>query len=352
MLPNELIDYILDKLYFDTATLLKCALVARAWVYSSQRGIFREIRLDPQFDEEPRVDDYLKISESLAAIFAKTPRLASYVRLLELQNFTKPNFQAKPELLNAFVSIVQHLSDVKQLELFDVNWKFLSPSLRSALTGLIRANSLTGITLLFFSIPTFAELVSLLGENTYLKVLETNVTCDVWDVPDSSTFESDMDRTVATNPPRSIRLDRLQFHGQTQISSFLTWFRQDLCPFEVKNLQLLHLGSSISSDLAVQVLQYVGGNLSGLMLAFFQDDFSAGGSYITLHFWFCSANDYPRLECRLPQIHSQPMQLTSLDLPSRYHASCISGSFQAIPRPRWTKIRSTALIHQRSYFAQ
>lgn len=283
VIPNELIDYILDKLYFDTATLLKCALVARAWAYPSQRGIFREIRLDPQFDEE-RVDDYLKISEFLAALFAGNPRLASYVRLLELQHFTKPNIRVKPELLNAFVSIVQHLSDVKKLELFDVNWKFLSPSLRSALTDFIRTNSLTGITLLFFSIPTFAELVSMLGENTFLKVLETNVTCDVWDIPDSSILESDMDQTVATNPPRSIRLDRLQFLGQNQISSFLAWFRQDSCPLEVRNLQLLHLGSSISSDLAVQTLQYVGSNLSGLMLAFFQDHLSVGGSSIIFYF--------------------------------------------------------------------
>ncbi|KAE9388008.1 hypothetical protein BT96DRAFT_1004581 [Gymnopus androsaceus JB14] len=163
-LPNELVDCILDNLVFDTATLLSCALVERAWVQSSQRGIFRHIILElPSARHEnfsTLVNSYL--TRRLDALFSEKPHLASYVH------------------------VVQRLSNLRHLSLLVVNWDILSPLLKTALTAVFRAPSLTQISLARFDISAFAELASLLSSSVHLKVLDASVVSEHWDVPESA----------------------------------------------------------------------------------------------------------------------------------------------------------------------
>ncbi|PBK93431.1 hypothetical protein ARMGADRAFT_928952, partial [Armillaria gallica] len=48
MLPQELIDQIIDYLHDDTQTLRACSTVCRTWTQSSQRHIFCHISIDLQ----------------------------------------------------------------------------------------------------------------------------------------------------------------------------------------------------------------------------------------------------------------------------------------------------------------
>ncbi|KAE9385650.1 hypothetical protein BT96DRAFT_1026527 [Gymnopus androsaceus JB14] len=163
-LPNELIQCILDHLYYDTPTLLNCALVARAWAVPAQRGIFQEIVL-----EFPHVGVYessrsmrtrhtlltrsfRKINATLA-----NSRLASYVQSLKLYNFVDySGGKVVGSLHAAAAQIVQCLSKVNKVQL--------------------SAPSLTQIYLSNFFVSTFAELASLLGHATHLKVLHVKET--------------------------------------------------------------------------------------------------------------------------------------------------------------------------------
>ncbi|KAE9398038.1 hypothetical protein BT96DRAFT_43959 [Gymnopus androsaceus JB14] len=101
-LPNELVECILDNLYFDKDTLLSCALVASAWVTPSQRGIFRLITLklpDSKYRNSFSVlfGAYLQTSGLLIALFNEKPYLASYVRALELVHF-QPKLRPTPKV--------------------------------------------------------------------------------------------------------------------------------------------------------------------------------------------------------------------------------------------------------------
>ncbi|KAE9408062.1 hypothetical protein BT96DRAFT_1013544 [Gymnopus androsaceus JB14] len=248
-IPNELVDCILENLYFDRHTLLNCALVGRAWVRSSQRGIFREIVLHlPSGFAPPIIDAYLKAPTFLHALFLEKPYLASYVRTLELQSFA----HAATPVYTATASLVQRLSEVKKLIFHFVEWKSLPPLLKAVLTEICKAPSVTHFCAIQFELPTFAELASLLSGMKNLKVLDASVVCEDSKVPNSLP-ESEM-------KPRHIQLSDLRF--TSSFLPFTTWFQQDWCPFEVGNLNSLE----ITSEVDIVTLQYFGTNLRQLKL--------------------------------------------------------------------------------------
>ncbi|KAE9395716.1 hypothetical protein BT96DRAFT_922653, partial [Gymnopus androsaceus JB14] len=264
-LPNELIELILDHLYFDTPTLLSCALVGRAWVYPSQRGIFREIILEIPHSMTSKMctvltRSFLKIN----AIFAN-PRLASYVQSMKLQQFTASwtNETLIASLHAAAASIVQRLPNVNMLSLESVTWEALSPLLKVALTDVFKTPSLTQIAFFMVSVPNFAQLASLLSHATHLRVLCPDVWYDNISIP----VELNVDVIVASShPPRSIQLDLLQFRrpsSSVHVDIFLNWFQRDDCPFDVQNLQLLSIRLCTKSS---AMLQFLGRNLRELEL--------------------------------------------------------------------------------------
>ncbi|KAE9408641.1 hypothetical protein BT96DRAFT_913787 [Gymnopus androsaceus JB14] len=236
--PNELVDCILDNLYFDKATLLNCTLVGRAWVRTSQRGIFREIILElpsygmKNFDE--LVDAYLKTTRHLDMLFAEKPYLASYVRSLEIRS--ESYNAATPEVVyTATASLVQRLSNVNNLSFFRIVWQLLPPLLQEALTELCKAPSVTRFSAIHFNIPTFAELVSLLSRMRNLKVLGVDMLCNDWNMPNSL---SELEIEEASHPPQSIQLDEMRVCNTPR---FMKWLQQDSCPFGVRNLKSLEI---------------------------------------------------------------------------------------------------------------
>ncbi|KAE9388496.1 hypothetical protein BT96DRAFT_1004141 [Gymnopus androsaceus JB14] len=168
-LPNELVDSIIDNLHSDIASLLECALVGRAWARSSQRGIFRQIVLNPFL----RTDDYLKTTERLVAAFDAQPRLESYVRSLELRGFWSTNTRVDA----ATASVVQRLANMNDLTLSSINWTVLSPMLKAKLTGIFQSPSLRQVFSRDLHMPAFAELASLLACARHLKVLDLSADC-------------------------------------------------------------------------------------------------------------------------------------------------------------------------------
>lgn len=156
-IPNELVASILDNLHSDTHALLNCALVGRAWVYPSQRGIFRQIVLEmpllyiPSVIYEAEIEALLETSELLISSFNTNSSLLSYVRSLQLIKFRKLPDTAKryqDAVYNAAANIVQQLSNcnVDKVRLL-VHWNDLPHSLKASLTGMLRSPSITSLTL-------------------------------------------------------------------------------------------------------------------------------------------------------------------------------------------------------------
>ncbi|KAE9397891.1 hypothetical protein BT96DRAFT_995452 [Gymnopus androsaceus JB14] len=277
-IPNELVDCILENLYFDRDTLLSCALVGSAWVRSSQHGIFREIVLKLP-SVQTLMDAYLKATMHLDALFSKKPYLASYVRSLELTLFpryhlvtaTHEVWNSLPPLLKAALIEICKASSVTQFSAihFDIltfaelasleempvpksipsttfdhyriignsllfssiNYETLPPLLQAALTEICQAPSVTRFSAIQFDRPTFAEMASLFSCMRNLKVLDVGIIFHDWNMPDSL--------SEADTKPRRIQLSELRLMSSLRL--FMTWFRQDWYPFEVRNLNSLEI---------------------------------------------------------------------------------------------------------------
>ncbi|KAE9391944.1 hypothetical protein BT96DRAFT_1000807 [Gymnopus androsaceus JB14] len=253
-LPNELVDRIIDNFDFsiDKTTLLNCALVGRAWVRASQRGIFHTISLkiiippsvDTSFQLSEVIDYYVKKNHQLRALFDGNPGLASYVQCLELWDFS-------------FGTVIQEVEG-NALIIIPLSLKLsFSPSLEAALTRMFRAPSVTEVVLETLEIPKFADLVSLLSHLTRLKVLKIMaISCDDWSAPNTA-------HATGSPLPGSIQLDKLVFNDR----DFITWFQQGSCPFGLQNLRHLQIFPAVlNSQEAVDVLQQAGKALTKLTL--------------------------------------------------------------------------------------
>lgn len=279
-LPNELVELIIENLYSDITTLLSCALVGRAWVRPSQRGIFRRIVLTMvhngcEMGKTKPVEDYMEFTRQLIASFDAKPVLATYVRSLELE-VRWPRQPHEDKMRIAATRVIRRLTNVKEVFFYVIYWGYLPASLKATFTDLLRAPSLTRISMRGFSMPTFTELASFLSHAEHVKVLNLDIAVN--DCFDVTFLESEFLKT--SYPPRSIQLNELTLSVDRQ---FIPWFRKDWCPFAIQNLQTLHLDSGTFID-KIGLLKLAGENLRELQL---MDLKPSGKSYIYL-FVSCS----------------------------------------------------------------
>ncbi|KAJ3877444.1 hypothetical protein F5051DRAFT_6313 [Lentinula edodes] len=268
-LPHELIECILDNLHHEKSTLINCALIGKAWALSAQRGIFQRIvlQLPNQYHEdfEELATAYTTRNEQLLELFNRNPYLTSCVRTLELKQFSHDSRRASHSsnrmTYASTTRVVEQLSNVKKLTLARCDWETLTPELRTAVTDIFKTSSLTAVSLSHFSISSFNQLAFLLSQVSCLSVLKI----------DFLYYQNgDAPTPIANCPPRSIQLDQRLHFRFVNMRSFTTWFQQDTCPLEIRNLQALHIHIRHSTapdyeDTAF-LLQYIGGNLQELEL--------------------------------------------------------------------------------------
>ncbi|KAE9391073.1 hypothetical protein BT96DRAFT_1024268 [Gymnopus androsaceus JB14] len=272
-LPNELVDCILSHLYTDAATLFTCALVGRAWVRSSQRGIFHSITLKYRGHPESSIDfnAYLRTKKRLVESLDANPRLGSYASSLDLElpiSFAA-NLDQWKALYTFTAAIVQRLYNLHTAFLRRISWDRISLSLREVLSYMLEAPSLTRIYFDAFFILTFPQLASLLSQMKHLKRLEVaSLTCNSWDVPSALISPDPLSGPGlegAGPPSRSIHLNHLLLCSNPAAS----WFLADSCPFALQNLESLelrHMWSTLEHELAVPMVQRFGGSLKKLVL--------------------------------------------------------------------------------------
>ncbi|KAF9071888.1 hypothetical protein BDP27DRAFT_1418698 [Rhodocollybia butyracea] len=281
-LPTELLESIIDNLH-DKPTLLSCALVGKAWVSASQRGVFTKLVLkapsSQHEDFEELFEAYLAANKRLLLIFDENPRIPTYIRSLELLQFDKFERTRLPvipqvnseEFHASTARVISRLSNVENLLFLSVNWAQFSPVLKAAVVNLFSAPSITRVTLSMIAIPKFAELASLLGCIKNLKALKVSfLTCTDWDVPVPEESLEEDNALISMNPapPKSIHLDQLLHFHSVNVRSFAAWFQQPSCPIEIQNLQSLQIHRSITFDYqgTAFMLELVGNSLRELEL--------------------------------------------------------------------------------------
>jgi len=148
-LPTELVEHItsfLDGVH-DRATLLSCCLVSRSWVQSSQKHLFRRIRLSSQEFSQSR---YPEVSGVLCHLLheslLESPHLADYVRTLEILDvagFYWSWVAVEPSLSQ----LLPKLSALRSLSLAHLDWNLLSEDRQQSLLALLAQPTLISLHL-------------------------------------------------------------------------------------------------------------------------------------------------------------------------------------------------------------
>ncbi|KAJ6561355.1 hypothetical protein B0H10DRAFT_1151257 [Mycena sp. CBHHK59/15] len=199
-IPPELIAAIVDELADDRESLKVCSLVATAFCAPSQSFIFRSIWLHREnwrfYTPEEHVH-YQGTSVSLGTIqgchilLENSPHLAAYIRdlTIDLPDSTSEDLPLE-HILMASLNIERFVIS----GLF-VSWTDLSPSLVTALQGVMAQPTLTHLHLLSIHGLPFAPVVRALSAQKVLSVYSTTLAND----GSESQF----------HPPRTGRLERL-----------------------------------------------------------------------------------------------------------------------------------------------
>ncbi|KAG6902337.1 hypothetical protein C0995_001374 [Termitomyces sp. Mi166 len=183
-LPQELTDSIIDELLDDTATLLNCSLVCRAWTPTCQRYIFQFLTLGGSSnvirfgnagahirfcsDEQ----QYLQFNDFLE----KTPHITPYICILDLRiqsYFKQLTFDSK-DIAKALGLVLSKLTSLRRFRSNLGKWASFLPEFRIAISSVLLHQSITDIALGISEFASTSELALLLGRNSNLKHLSVS----------------------------------------------------------------------------------------------------------------------------------------------------------------------------------
>jgi hypothetical protein len=246
-IPQELVDHILDHLFDDIPALLSCALVCRAWLPTCRLHLFSNVSLSV-----PRPGDFLTALEEdlemmeeqefaeggpvgdpnfqvpvvhpkcrrLESLLGRNPEIAPYIHTLSISSGS-PNFSGStssliydpadpsiseptppwiftepslPPLLRRLTSL-QNFTFTNQQAI--LRWDFLPTLLRKAVYGLLRSESLTCLTLKYWSFRDLDEFAGVLGVCGNLKALSL-WSVNLGEVEDAS--------AISTSPSQAVQI--------------------------------------------------------------------------------------------------------------------------------------------------
>ncbi|KAG5650275.1 hypothetical protein H0H81_012765 [Sphagnurus paluster] len=139
VLPQELLDYIIDHLHDDIPTLRDCSLVCHAWLCPSRTHIFHSVSLQPPKPHQLILRRMKSPTVcALSTILRSAPHLAQYVR--ELRIYEGMSWQAWIIQEPALVALLPQLTHVRRLHLersaaLPIPWGSLPLGLQRALTS-------------------------------------------------------------------------------------------------------------------------------------------------------------------------------------------------------------------------
>ncbi|KDQ58439.1 hypothetical protein JAAARDRAFT_57368 [Jaapia argillacea MUCL 33604] len=125
LLPQEVIDQVIDHLHDDPTALSSCSLTCRAWTPSSQLHIFHSVTLEPT------------LVQPLSHLLQTSPHIARYIISLKLSPATHHGAQGPYAYISLNIgipAIVPRLSNVRKLELELLRSRFLEDTAFRALS--------------------------------------------------------------------------------------------------------------------------------------------------------------------------------------------------------------------------
>ncbi|KAJ7178235.1 hypothetical protein C8R46DRAFT_1346439 [Mycena filopes] len=200
LIPQELVDLIVDNLHDDLTSLKSCALSARAFVASSRIHIFNRVEIKPPLD---RSSTSQNPCQRFCALLASSPDIAPLVIDLSVVIVgAETSFEYVPSLEDnsdggnggravtwlmddaALALVLPALCNLKRISVvengpmswsrdgeFGLNWSKLQPPLRAAFTNVFSSPRLESIHIRGIVVESPYHLLSLFSEATALKDL-------------------------------------------------------------------------------------------------------------------------------------------------------------------------------------
>lgn len=157
MLPNELLDIIIEECRDDRETLMSCSLVNRALRWSSQKRLFATITLSGSHC-------YTTPYPFLLRLFSSSSQIASYVKSLRIHDSDK---EIIPQIL-------EQLPNIESLSIIRTPPSFIGSALKHALSRpQLQDVSFDGMT--FETSEEFFELFALRREIHSLKFTDSRI---------------------------------------------------------------------------------------------------------------------------------------------------------------------------------
>ena len=199
ILPQELVDYIIDFLKGERKDLRRCSLVCWAWVQRSQSHIHHKIMVrstnDYLFNKVPA--DYTRYSN---------PRVAKLVQNLTLWLPHQGHISERDFPEEVLLVVLSRLRGVRKLKLCGDYWG-LDPEKKRKLIPNLHIEQITSLTLTFIRFENPEEFLSLL--NLFPSLLTISTQYLKWDSGDDELHPDKVISFPSGFPP--FRLQRLVF---------------------------------------------------------------------------------------------------------------------------------------------
>ncbi|KAK0451345.1 uncharacterized protein EV420DRAFT_713432 [Desarmillaria tabescens] len=195
VLPQEIIDQIIDYNYYDDVPTLQAAsLASHSLLPSCRVHLFSEVVLvheyvlDPVLDFAPDITGRLYTCKDFFSLLSEAPWISSLVKTLVLHNWYEGTRLLEDPHYAILPSILYSLTHLRHLVLSNVphqSWKAFNESLRAALIKTLPL--LTQLDVDFLSFEDHAEFIQVIREAKSLRHLSyVNITTtNVWDLQNS-----------------------------------------------------------------------------------------------------------------------------------------------------------------------
>jgi hypothetical protein len=180
ILPQELIDNIIDQLHDNRPTLKSCALVCKSWLPCSRFHIFCHVSLQPP---QNNIFGFAKITncQRLYRIIETSPQIVPYIRDLTICEGNV--YKAWMGRETTLPLLLRMLRNLRRLELersasMRMANRDMPPNLRDSIMEVLRLPSLTELKLVGFVSDTPAKFLRMFRFCQNLKVLRlSHVVC-------------------------------------------------------------------------------------------------------------------------------------------------------------------------------
>lgn len=181
LLPQEILDHVIDHFHSDLPTLRICALVSHTWLPSSRVHIFHTVSLHPptksassrlwRFLEKPTA------CQRLHLVLGASPAIVPCIRHVVIrEGILSKEWIAQERTLPLLLHSLTH---VRRLELersasMRLEWRALTGTLQGAVRAVLRLGSFSELKLVGLVLERPADLLQILSECPGLRVLQAS----------------------------------------------------------------------------------------------------------------------------------------------------------------------------------